>query len=388
MAAIDPAPGEAHNYFALLEYLPGDLLRRIVKSHGCSPAAFKVASLLGVDLVESVLASCLPTLPVMPKDQTLPQQQTSANSRRPTTEVSRDPAEGRDTRGPTSAEPAFSRDEASRHTANAREKQGLKVAQETSNRGGPASSSAPNLGQSTRRKAKARGSFDDLATPDGSWSEIVSLLSRAGLREGGVVLNGVIPDKVESQKRNERRPYGAEIEAEELSKVMASRKARLPGMPATEDAPGCLTMDLLAKIASVAPLRAFCAAVVTLFYRHQCLHEGPIPLLPLSLDSMTLSDPSPAAKPGRSLDLGSLPDKQQSERERQARQKLRAEDQGVTCSASDAQLLDFAKKVSADKFSVLHQWLGLQIEAIDSLRDLDAGDLLNIHPELQVHVLV
>lgn len=46
LAEVDPAPGEAHNYFALLGIRPQDLLRRLVKSKGCVPAASQVAFLL------------------------------------------------------------------------------------------------------------------------------------------------------------------------------------------------------------------------------------------------------------------------------------------------------------------------------------------------------
>ena len=58
MAAADPAPSEAQNYFAMLRQLPDALLLRLVVHWGCADAtAERVAALLGCNLVR--LDMCL-----------------------------------------------------------------------------------------------------------------------------------------------------------------------------------------------------------------------------------------------------------------------------------------------------------------------------------------
>ncbi|KAK9829097.1 hypothetical protein WJX72_003864 [[Myrmecia] bisecta] len=51
LASIDPAPSESINYFSLLQEHPQDLLPRLVVQMGCTEVAFRVAQLLGTDLV-------------------------------------------------------------------------------------------------------------------------------------------------------------------------------------------------------------------------------------------------------------------------------------------------------------------------------------------------
>ncbi len=52
VAAADPAPSEAQNYFAMLRQLPDALLLRLVVHWGCADAtAERVAALLGCNLV-------------------------------------------------------------------------------------------------------------------------------------------------------------------------------------------------------------------------------------------------------------------------------------------------------------------------------------------------
>ncbi len=56
LAAVDPGPSEAHDYFGLLEDSPRVLLPRLVCQWGCTnDVAARVAALLGVDLVQEVL---------------------------------------------------------------------------------------------------------------------------------------------------------------------------------------------------------------------------------------------------------------------------------------------------------------------------------------------
>ena len=65
MAAVDPAPGEAQDYFALLGACPRVLLPKLVLHWGCADdAAARVAALLGCDLVAEVLQATL--APVQP----------------------------------------------------------------------------------------------------------------------------------------------------------------------------------------------------------------------------------------------------------------------------------------------------------------------------------
>jgi hypothetical protein len=52
VAAADPAPSEAQNYFAMLLETPAALLVQLVAQRGCGDAtAERVAALLGCDLV-------------------------------------------------------------------------------------------------------------------------------------------------------------------------------------------------------------------------------------------------------------------------------------------------------------------------------------------------
>ena len=61
MAEADPAPSEAQNYFAMLHETPGMLLPRLVAQWGCADStAERVAALLGLDLVSSVMYCCMP----------------------------------------------------------------------------------------------------------------------------------------------------------------------------------------------------------------------------------------------------------------------------------------------------------------------------------------
>ena len=65
VAAVDPAPGEAQDYFALLAACPRVLLPKLVLHWGCADdAAARVAALLGCDLVAEVLQATL--APVRP----------------------------------------------------------------------------------------------------------------------------------------------------------------------------------------------------------------------------------------------------------------------------------------------------------------------------------
>jgi hypothetical protein len=56
VAASDPAPAEAQNYFAMLAERPGTLLPRLVAQRGAADGtAARVAALLGCDLVGAPL---------------------------------------------------------------------------------------------------------------------------------------------------------------------------------------------------------------------------------------------------------------------------------------------------------------------------------------------
>lgn len=59
LASMDPAPAEAHNYFALLDIPPNELLIRLINQRGFVPGVFKVAELLGRDPVQDFLASAI-----------------------------------------------------------------------------------------------------------------------------------------------------------------------------------------------------------------------------------------------------------------------------------------------------------------------------------------
>lgn len=62
MAAADPAPSEAQNYFAMLRETPATLLPLLVAQRGCSDAtAERVAALLGCDLVRN-MSPCPPSI--------------------------------------------------------------------------------------------------------------------------------------------------------------------------------------------------------------------------------------------------------------------------------------------------------------------------------------
>lgn len=343
LAAIDPAPGEAHNYFALLQYHPGELLRRLVKQHGCSTTALKVASLLGEDLVHAVLSSCLPPVPVV-KQHGGPLsafgEQKPEDLRAASTSISREPnlsalPDG-DKTGQSLAVSAHPRDQPS-----------------GSNIATPASrESSSSTGDSRGNKAL-----------------LAALREFQALRDSAIFSK----QRSNSERQGETKAYGIDLDAEELGKVMASRKARLPGISAAEESPRGLTIRLLEKIAAIAPLRAFCAAVIALFHRHGCLDKGPLPLTPFRntaspVDNATTVDEAlPASREARAASDASETETVLEEEGNPASAKAEQE------VPADTELLDFAMKISREKFPVLHRWLKQQMEAIDILAHLSGS---------------
>ena len=161
---------------------------------------------------------------------------------------------------------------------------------------------------------------------------------------------------VDDSANGKARPYGTDLDAAELDRVMASRKARMPGIPSVEEAEGLLTLDLLEKIAAVAPLRAFYAAVVQLFGRHDCLQRGPVPIIA----SCEISSAQPRVER----------DSSHSKQERSKRSRRVERVPETSGNMSDYELRDFAMKIAAEKHPILERWLKLQIDSIDSLKHL------------------
>ena len=402
LAGIDPAPGEAHNYFALLEYSPGDLLRKLVKSKGCSPVAVKVASLLGVDLVEEVLTSCLPAL--RQKEYFQSSQVTGRSDGSFTGEQMKQSegygdAQEQQGKGKASAGSGNRSSIRSLHPGGSEgEIMGSESAGSTTPTAKPSkapeplcacatcqlasqiaqkgretagrkngSSSAPQESEKSanpfsQRAASLQGNESEEATAEAS---ILSVLLKCRAAEG---LSTSRKQRAEAGDRDaseddSEKSYRADWEAVELDKMMVNRKARMPGLPLVEEAEGCLTLDLLEKVAAVAPLRAFFATTVHIFARHDCLHQGPVPVLPSS-------EPS-SAQPG--ADGSSRPSKQKKSR------RMRSPEKGQRGpeQLSDIELRDFAVKIAAEKYPILQRWLLLQIDSIDSLRHLRSSKSLS-----------
>ena len=59
LAAVDPAPGEAHNYFALLDLLPQEVVVSLMSQRNLIPTLFKVSELMGLDPIIEFMKSVL-----------------------------------------------------------------------------------------------------------------------------------------------------------------------------------------------------------------------------------------------------------------------------------------------------------------------------------------
>ena len=404
LASIDPAPGEAHNYFALLEYTPGDLLRKLVKSKGCSSVAVKVATLLGVDLVEEVLTSCLPALKhpeylqytqaarclkgkpsqePMKKSEGFPDTQEQQDKGQADTGASKSSIR-RPIQSSRSAE-ENSNSESEDETVHSDSAESVTSTGKLATSPEPlcgcatcqvAHQSAQDGRASTGRKSGSSNASEESASPFSQGgaslrgpeneeavaeSSILGVMLRCRAAEGIIMSE---KQRAEASENNSGKPYGSDLDAAELDKVMANRKARMPGLPSVEEAEGYLTLDLLEKIAALAPLRAFFAAIVHLFARHDCLYQGPVPVLLASGGSS--SQPGTNGRSGKSKEKKSRRTRNQ-EKGQESQEEL-----------SDYQLRDFAIRIAAEKHPILQRWLQLQIDSIDSLRHLQSSRSLPI----------
>lgn len=409
LADADAAPGEAHNYFALLDILPGDLLRRIVKDKGCCPTASKVASLLGVDLVNEILSSCIPAF--------------SAKNRRGSTNSISVAAEldmvHRDAGGASLAQPAgidglkirASADGAeslgegsSRASNEARETLGYpKLESEFGNFGKGRSADGingsghgPDGCVMDQQRSSDTSTFAAIAfaseeeQPRPSLCDCTlcvaaytSTLMASNLLNGkqndalasseeefllGVLHSGgpwdsssgdgLTMERSLSVNSQPLQAGGLELDAADIDKALASRSNRLPGISNTEEHPGSMTLDLLEKLAAIAPLRAFLAAVIELFTRHNALCKG---FLPILLEESSQAD---EASPGSGE--GQAAPAQKSNEQKPA---LLLQDRHLA-PVSDSQLREFVLTLSAEKFPVLQRWLLMQI---DTLQDRQTG---------------
>ena len=322
LAAIDPAPGEAHNYFAVLEYEPTNLLTKLVKHHGYTQTAFKVASLMGENLVQAVLSSCLPSQDTM-------QAGTQSEAMQSTALLTEARA-----------------GEQGEHASGEPGAQALASSSEPAEGGEKAGSD-----QQGCEKGEVRSMVQE-ETASAMLSELQPL-SEAVLRYWAERSRASqASQEPRARKQGSAKPYGTDLDTEEISQVMASRKARLPGIPSAEEAPEGLTVALLEKTAAVSPLPAFVAAVIALFHRHRSLDKGPIPLIPPQESShQVISLPSGLAK-GKG---GQVPHVD-----------------GAS-SPSDEELLGFASQIAKQKFPILSRWLDQQVAAVDGLLGLTLG---------------
>ena len=435
LAEIDPAPGEAHNYFALLEILPGDLLRRIIKDKGCSPTALKVASILGVDLVNEVFRSCIPVLSDPASGSTA--QSKDKTARATLSAVDSDGEQGSE--GGSSC--------SSRHLEHDKADEPAKIWAEGNmldrGRDGSAVKGIGPLGPkkleghtdraATLREGEREGSQEVSMSPseegndsipdECSTASEVSGASMLGshaefdedpgssckllcsclrctaaysgllqnpefLREhqsaagtgrgesllhlllscGSMASSGGTEHSAASSPSSDNRPSQAldlELDAADIDKAIASKSNRLPGIYPNEENPGSLTLDLLEKLAAIAPLRSFVAAIFMLFSRNDSLYEGFIPLLPHKAES------SHSTKDGRKA--GSSRYALDSLNPRFPIPSTSSNPEGRSTPASDSQLRDFAIKIAAERYPVLHRWLLMQLETCNGLSHLQPG---------------
>ena len=356
LAVVDPAPGEAHNYFALLDMLPPELTARLVKQQGCVPSAFKVAALLGVDLVDEVLSACVqPVLPPpaayghrQPADRTLEGLHAATSP-------------------PAGSQAASSR----RQRSNAEEQDGSTEAAGPLE--GRRAEAAPAVG------ARAEHSLQPLCSC-ALCTEMASLVPHLHLPLIGSVAE--LPSSAQNEGSfTEPSTSGSTEGTQSISKGRpARRKSRLPGIRGAGDCSIQLTVKLLNDLAAVAPLRATVAAVVQLLQRHGGLSGGLMPVVPPQspeTENLVVSKPDVQSElraengPPASLQSGAGVETEQQP----AAGAGIEEDPAVKAGATDRELLNFALEQSAEKFPPLQRWLQLQLETNPALAHLrqDSG---------------
>ena len=348
---VDPAPGEAHNYFALLDMLPPELTARLVKQQGCVPSAFKVAGLLGVDLVDEVLSACVQ--PVLPPP--------AAHGHRQLADRTLAGLHA-GTSPPAGTQAASSRQQQS----NAEEQGGCKEA--AGPLGGRRAAPAPAVG------VGAEPSLQPLCSC-ALCTEMVSLVPYLHLPLIGSVA-GVSSSEQNEGRFSEPLTSGSTEGTQPTSKGRpARRRSRLPGIKGADDCSIQLTVKLLNDLAAVAPLRATVAAVVQLLQRHGGLSGGLMPVIPpqtSDTESLIVSEPAVQSEVGaENGPAASLQSGAGVETEQQSAAGLAtAEDAAVKACATDRELLDFALEQSAEKFPPLQRWLQLQLETNPGLAHL------------------
>lgn len=372
-----------------------------MKSKGCSPTASKVASLMGVDLVDETLRSCLPELRLATKSK--PSAITGSSERSSIDSSVSEGSEGeRDSerleeqtgKGASSGNRARAKGMSRSSAGKVGSRADILAAQGRSTKAllkiGEASKAsellcgcatcqlAMHLAQDSAdptilREGRSNGIEDlkeatmhSLAEQAGEEGEdaafgesLLSILMRCRAFEdsGSKTASSA---GVDDSANGRARPYGTDLDAAELDRVMASRKARMPGIPSVEEAEGLLTLHLLEKIAAVAPLRAFYAAVVQLFARHDCLHRGPVPIIA----SCEISSAQPRVEG----------DSSHPKQNRSKRSRSKEQAPGKAGDMSDYELRDFAMKIAAEKHPILERWLKLQMDSIDSLKHLQSRE--------------
>jgi hypothetical protein len=366
LAEVDPAPGEAHNYFALLGIRPQDLLRRLVKNKGCTPTASLVASLLGVNLADEILASCIPRITFQGR-QTLP-----AGDAPPLVGIhgSRMVSQSPEEVGTSQREDRIEAQPPSKSSVPLEESPKVRGGNghfwSTAAASEPLCSCqlcrrasailqqpSPNYGPYVGRGQPAYGAVPTLfrvpfqpSIPKPPCPAPTSRFphpSRTG-REGA-----------EKEADAEENPSGPDLDTAEINKVMSGRKARLPGLSGDEKTPPGLTPDLLTKLATVAPFRCTVAALLELLSRRGGLTGGAFPVVPAALytapdGGLEGSEVSYAPSPGaRGLERGK---------------------RGVEGLATDEELLEFSLQQSAERYPLLHRWIRLQLHTNSSLADL------------------
>lgn len=359
LASIDPAPGEAHNYFAVMELPPQELLLRLVNQHGCHPSVLKVASLVDLDLVDTVLGACVE--PVCAPAPTGELRDQSA-ALRGLFAMLRHPPDGKVESG-RAPEPTKGAGASLERTAWGQSTDLLmaKAAEldielkRTEGRAeiaqplGRANASAlpdeeqaesADVESSAKESLVANKTLDDLMAAELAFLHVDTRLESlyqacqqlASEAAGDVWGHCKLP--ILQRQAASKQPEVVEQQASQL------KKSRLPGLKGDGEPKVVLTVGLLTEIAAVAPLKVAAAAIVLLLRRRDGLTGGDFSILPPNVEEPRAEGVSSASF--------------------------------ARAGASDTELLEFALRVS-DKFPILHRWIKLQLRSNPALADLQPG---------------
>ena len=385
MASIDPAPGEAHNYFALLEIDPKELILKLVSQHAFHPTVLKVASMMRLDPVDVVLEACI--VPAFAQKGTKMQLHLTAaistiaqlSSELAPLPSQFDASATSTLSSGTNLVHLSSSDIQSGPLAPVPQQQNASIGTEESGR--PELKSANGVAALQRHEEKAqRGSrsmgemnaTDTAGLVEALVREEVQFIGSSGQAWPQPICRCPICTEKDrdtyqalpgfaGQDAPERKCFRtgicARIVAQPEGKPTRGglkRKTRLPGIKGAEDASIQLTTGLLTGIAAIDPSRAAVTAVLLLFERRNGWSASGLLRLQTGGDELE-QDVQPEAT---AISVSGSP------------ARTSADDRA---DISDTKLLQLALQFSEKDFPVLHRWVKLQLRTNPALADLQDG---------------